>query len=358
MKFTVKQSELQKLIKTVFPAIRPSIVVPICETIKFEIEADTIRLTASNLQTELSIKQDQQFEETGSFCIPASKLNNLIQNLPDQPLAIEVTDKICTIKSSTGKYELPVSKAQDFPVFKVEPDKSITITADIFLSAIKRTVFACSTDEMRIQQTGVFVEIKKDLLLFTSTDAHRVNHVEYPIESDFEASIIIPASSLKLLPDLTGDLLLSFRDNALSIQSENISFKSSLIDAEFPDYRSVIPVNDKLLTIDRQQLLSAVKRVSGFANFATNLLKLDLGENIVLSGQNVEYSEYGEETIKCDYQAEEMAIGLSADYLAESLSSLEAESLFMLFSEPKKGVLIKEDLNDADYIILMPMFLS
>jgi DNA polymerase-3 subunit beta len=358
MKFTIPQSELLKAIKIVYPAIKQNQAIPICETIKFELTADEMALTATNIQVELSTIIKNDFKDVGSFCLPAVKLYNLVSNLADQPLEISTTDKIAIIKTGNGKYELPISDATDFPIFKIEPDKSIIIDAELFQSAIKKTVFACSDDDLRPNMTGVFIEINKNEILFTSTDAHRVNHAERAIESDLETSIIIPASSLSLLPQATGDLEISFSKNNISIQSGDISFKSTLIDDKFPDYRSVIPVNDKELFINKNELISAVKRISAFANFATNLLKLEIGETIKISGQNVEYSEYAEEILRGELRGEPIIIGLSSQYLAESANAIETDEFFMLFSEPNRGVLIKESLTDNNYIMVMPQIIS
>lgn len=358
MKFTIKQSELLTGIKVVYPAIKQSVVIPICETIKFEVAEDQLRLTATNIQVELSTTIKNDFKAIGSFCLPGVKLYNLVSNLAEQPLEISTTEKIATIKTANGKYELPISDPVDFPIFKVEPDKSISIDAELFQKGIKKTIFACSNDEKKPQQTGVFIEINKGKILFTATDSHRVNHIEHPTKSKLQASLIIPASSLKLLPEIDGELNISFGANSLSVTGENATFKSTLIDAEFPDYRSVIPKNDKVLTIDRKMFQGAIKRVSGFSNFATNLLKLQLGDKIIISGQNVDYSEYGEEELKAEYPHEEMAIGLSAELLPQSLNSLDSNVVYILLSEPNRAVLIKEELQSDDYILIMPMFLE
>lgn len=357
MNFTINRTELNKAIKAVFPAIKSSIVIPICETIKFDLSASELVLTATNMQVEITSKIDGEFKETGSFCLPALKLKNLIENLPDQPLIFDIDSK-CLIKTSSGKYEFPISESKDFPVFKSETDKSITINSDVFVSAIKKTIFACSGDDLRPQQTGVFIEIAGGKILFTSTDAHRINHVESKIDSELETSMIIPASSLSILPELQGDLEILFSSNSISIASGSISFKSTLIDAEFPAYRSVIPINDKTMTVDRLTLLGALKRVSGFSNYKTNLLKLEAGKKVIISGQNVEYSEYGEEEVKADYPHNELTIGLSCEYLTESVSALASPELVILLSAPNKGILIKEAIDSNDYILVMPMSLK
>lgn len=358
MNFTVNRTELNKAIKVVFPAIKSSVVIPICETIKFDISKEALMLTATNIQVEISAKIDGKFKEEFSFCLPAAKLKNLVENLPDQPLSFTVED-ICLIKTSSGKYELPISDSVDFPIFKGETDKNIAIGSAEFATAIKKTIFACSTDfEEKPQQTGVFIEVAGSRISFTSTDAHRINHVEYPLESELETSLIIPAVSLALLPELSGSLQIDFSANSISISSGNISFKSTLIDAKFPDYKVVIPVNDKILTTERVTFLSALKRVSGFSSSKTNLLKLEAGTKVILSGQNVEYSEYGEEEIKGDYPYEELAIGLSCEYLTESVSAMGGSELFLLLSAPNRGVLLKESLESTDYIMVMPIQLT
>jgi DNA polymerase-3 subunit beta len=358
MRFTINRSELSNAIRSVYPAIKQSIIIPITETIKFDISADSIIFTATNMQVELSFKLSGTFLETGAICLPAIKLYNLIENLPDQPLIFDSTETICQIKTTSGKYELPVSNAKDFPVFKLKADKSLSIDSDKFASAIRKTIFACGDDSSRPQQTGVYIEIKQEGISFTSTDSHRINHVEHEAVSDFEASLIIPASSLRLLPELKSLSKVSFGGNSISITCENISFKSTLIDSVFPDYKSAIPKNEKVLTVNRLLLCGSVKRVSGFSDFITNQLRLDLGEKVMISGQNKEYSERAEEQLEAAFDSEEMFIGLNSKYLYESLMSMTSETVTLLFSKPNRAVIIKESLQNNNYILVMPMQLT
>lgn len=355
MKFTINQSDLLAALQIVYPAIKQSIIIPICETVKFEVLPDCILLTATNIQVELSTRIQGEFEEPGSFCVPATKLNYLVSNLGEQPLVFQVNNKIAAIKTSNGKYELPVTDAIGFPVFKSEPDKSILIDAGEFQAGINKTVFACSDSDKKPQQTGVFIEITEDKIQFTSTDAHRVNHIEFPTVCTLNTSIIIPATSLKLMPKFEGEIEILFGSKNIAIANATTSFKSTLIDATFPDYKAVIPANDNLLTIDKALLIGSIKRVSGFSNFATNVLKLEIKDQFTISGQNIEFSEFGEEILNSKLSEGDITIGLSAKYLSESIASIEGNDVYMLFSQAHRGVLIKEDPQSLDYILVMPM---
>ena len=76
-----------------------------------------------------------------------------------------------------------------------------------------------------------------------------------------------------------------------------------LIEGRYPNYNSVIPQNNPhKLTVDRQQLMGALRRVSIFSSQASSLIKLRMQENqIVISAQDIDFSTSAEETQVCQY---------------------------------------------------------
>ena len=76
-----------------------------------------------------------------------------------------------------------------------------------------------------------------------------------------------------------------------------------LIEGRYPNYNSVIPQNNPhKVTVDRMQLMGALRRVSIFSSQASSLIKLRMQENqIVVSAQDIDFSTSAEETQVCQY---------------------------------------------------------
>ena len=57
-----------------------------------------------------------------------------------------------------------------------------------------------------------------------------------------------------------------------------------LIEGRYPNYNSVIPQNNPhKVTVDRQQLVGALRRVSIFSSQASSLIKLRMQENQIVN---------------------------------------------------------------------------
>ena len=62
------------------------------------------------------------------------------------------------------------------------------------------------------------------------------------------------------------------------------------------------------------------------ANQASNLVKFDVAEGkIVISAQDMDYSMSGHETLTCQYEGENIAIGFKSPFVLEILSNIESE---------------------------------
>ncbi len=81
--------------------------------------------------------------------------------------------------------------------------------------------------------------------------------------------------------------------------------------------------NPYRVTVDRLTLLSALKRVLIFSNQSSALIKLHLESNqLVVSGQDIDYSTSAEERVPCEYGDSPMNIGFKGTFLIDILNNM------------------------------------
>ena len=137
-----------------------------------------------------------------------------------------------------------------------------------------------------------------------------------------------------------------------------------LIDGKYPNYEAVIPKeNPNVLTIDRQQFLSSIKRVSIFANKTTHQIKLKLaGSELALSAEDIDFSNEANERLTCNYDGDDMEIGFNSRFLMEMLNNLDTQEVRLEMSEPSRAGLLMPGTNDnpdEDILMLvMPVMLN
>jgi len=357
MKFTINRNELHKGLTAISKVVKSSVIIPITECVKIDVSEENIILTTTNTTVEMSCIIKYENFETGSFCIQFSRLSLLVKNLTDQPLSFAISETMATIKTSAGKYEIPIEEAKNFPLMKISNKHQVKLPYDRFADGINSVSYAAGVKDDREYLMGVFMEFGEQIK-YTATDANRLNHVNSKI-SGGEGSIIIPSAAIRVLPESKGEVLLFIQKDAIAIFYETgISVKSRLIDGVYPAYNNIIPKdNDKIVEIDRVQLISALKRLSIFAR-ESGVIKFDFSySGLKLIADNVDYSISGEELINIDWQYEGLIIGFSNEILQESLSAIKSDVITLSLSHPKiAGLLTSLDNPDA-YILIMPMLI-
>ncbi|MCU0333948.1 MAG: DNA polymerase III subunit beta, partial [Chitinophagaceae bacterium] len=310
MKFIVSSSLLLKQLQQINGVIQANNVLPILEDFLFEIDKNKLTVTATDLETVMRVTLEVEAKETGKVCVPAKILMDSLKNLPDQPLTFNI-DKNYGIEltSDSGKYKVMGENPDNFPKEPSADDtNSFTMTSTALVTAINKSLFAVSNDDLRPAMTGVFFELNKDSLQFVATDAHRlVRYRRTDVSCPKADSFIVPKKPLNLLksalPDNEDEITLSYNGNHLFVVHGTTQMSCRLIDARFPDYKVVIPAdNPYRMTVSKTDFQQALRRVSIFSNKSTNQVALTItGSQLTLQAQDIDFSFEGSERMPCQY---------------------------------------------------------
>ena len=373
MNFIVSSTYLLKNLNSISGVITSNPVVPILENVLFEIENGNLLITASDLQTSVLVELQVESKEDGSVAIPAKILIETLKNLPEQPVTFSIDEQNYNIEinSDNGRYKLAGENSADFPkVPEITDGYSFNLDSNILHSAISNTIFSTSTDELRPAMTGVFFKLSSQLCSFVSTDGHRlVKYIRTDVKGDeVEHDMIIPRKSLNLLKSIlptekSSEIKLEFNASNAFFSYENVKMVCRLIDERYPDYENVIPSdNSNIITLDKSDILSSLKRISIYANKTTNQVRLKVsGSEILISAEDLDFSNEANERISCDHDGDDIEIGFNAKFLIEMLSNLNSEKISFKLSEPNKAGLIipGEIIEDEDITMLvMPVMLN
>lgn len=372
MRFIVTSTALLKNLQQISGVISTNTVLSVLEDFLFELKSHTLTLTATDLETMMRVQMDvNDAQGEGRICIPSKILTEYLKNLPEQPITFNVNDKDLSIEMSSdvGKYKIGGEKADDFPK---EPAPGNTTNFNIasiaVIESINKTLFAVSNDTLRPAMTGVYFELAKNSLTFVSTDAHRlVKLSRTDINCPKEEGFIVPKKPLQqlrgTLPADDTQLELSYNSSHLFVKSDKLSMSCRLIDARFPDYKAVVPTdNPYKLTINRNDFISALKRVSIFANKTTNQVVLDInGNSVTISAQDIDFSYEGKETLTCQYKGEDMKIAFNAKLMIEMLGNMDGDDIQLDLSTPTRAGIVRplEKLENEDLLmLLMPLMVG
>lgn len=370
MKFIVSSTQLLKHIQQISGVISANTVLPILEDFLFDIENNKLTIVATDLETVMKIQMDVEAKDSGKFCIPAKILQDSLKNIPEQPLTFNIDKNYgVEITSDNGKYKVMGENPDNFPK-EPEADEanSFAMPSSAMVTAINKCIFATSNDELRPAMTGVFFELSQDNITTVATDAHRlVKYCRTDVKCPEDAKFVVPKKPLNLLknvlPNTEAELNISYSKNHLFLKHDNTELVCRLIDARFPDYKVVIPIdNPYKLTVNKNDFQNALRRVSVFSNKSTNQVAITIsGSELQLAAQDVDFSFEGNERMSCQYDGEDLQIAFNAKFLIELLGAADTSEIVIELSTPTKAGIIKpteKKENEELLMLIMPLMLN
>lgn len=370
MKFSVSSSDLLKQLQTVGGAIGTNPVLPILEDFLFEITDNMLTISATDLETSIVTTIEVMSDGNGTVAVPAKILLDTLKELPPQPITFTVNDENFGIEitSAYGKYRLAGEDGKEFPnIPEADTVDTVMMNSALLSKAIGKTLFATSNDELRPAMSGVYFQVDFNKLTFVATDAHKlVKYMFTNIKSEVSTSFIVPKKALNLLKSaLPADEEVTFSFNKANafFSFGNVKLLCRLIDAKYPDYNAVIPVdNPNLLSLARVDFQNSLKRIAIYANKTTNQVILNINDgSLTVSAQDLDFSNEATEQLTCTYEGEPLTIGFNAKFLIEMLNVLESDDIKIELSSPTRaGILHPSEKPEGEDILMlvMPVMLS
>ena len=374
MNFTINSGTLYSQLQTVSRVLLAKNTMSILNDFLFEIHDNTLQIKASDSETTMTAKLPLDVcSGDVRVTIEAAWLLNLLKEFSDQPLTFEIdTDNFrIQMSSPNGEYQLVGHNGDEYPEMR-QMDESETntflINSQTLLSCINRTLFSTGNDDIRPVMNGIYFDLDTDKGTVVATDAHKlVRLVCTSFHADAPVSFILakkPANILRnILGRENGDVLVTFDKKNILFTTDSLTLVCRQIEGRYPNYNAVIPQNnDRNVVVDRQTLMSAIRRVGVSANKASNLIKLTISTNQVeLAAQDIEFSISARETIPCQYEGEPIQIGFKWTFLLEILSVMECEEVMICLADHARPGLIlplQNAENEDLTMLLMPMMLN
>lgn len=373
MKFIISSTVLLKNLQAIQGVINTNNTLPILDDFLFDLKEETLTITSSDLETTMrvTVKADKS-EEMGNIAIPAKILVDTLKTFPDIPVSfnINLESLMVELSAGEGKYKLSGHKADEYPrTPSLEDTTAFNIDSHQMAQAINKTLFATGNDELRLVLSGVFCELSPDDVIFVATDAHKlVRYKRTDLKSSDSASFILPKKPMNLLKNiLSGSevpVTVEYNKTNAFFSFSNIHLICRLIDGKYPNYEAVIPKdNPNKLTIDRHALLNTIRRVAIFANQSTHQIRFKVsGQELLLSAEDVDFSNEARERLSCSYEGEDMEIGFNSKFLLEMLSNIDTDEVRLEMSAPNRaGILtpVSNENKEEDILMLvMPVMLN
>jgi DNA polymerase-3 subunit beta len=347
-----------------------------------------LSLTATDREISIETLLPASITKPGSITVSAQKLFEILKELPESSVHLSTQEnQWVVLKCQNSTFRLAGLPKIEFPELpSVKSDESFSLESQILRNMITKTSFAISHDPNRNALTGSLLHTDNDRLSMVSTDGHRLAVATSEIPKDLALKnfeVIIPFKTVmevkKLcdsFPSGTGTarsaptgkqegaeaqrnvpvLNIGFGNNQIIFSKENTTLISRLIDAQFPDYKQVIPKASLYhISMNKEAFHRAVRRVSLLSNEKSRLIKFTISPGLLhLTSFDPELGEAREE-LSVEYSGDEVVIGFNAKYISEFLSVIEGETLHMEFNDPLSPGLFTSPEEKDFQCVIMPM---
>ena len=372
MKFVVSSSALYSRLAAASKVMTAKNSMPILDCFMFDIKNGKVNITASDGEKYFITNVPLvDADNIAQFCITAKTIMDSMKELAEQPLTFEYKPESHELQGQhqTGVFSVMTYDASTYPAQQPlsEQCTNLEMPADVLLTGINRCLFATANDEIRVVMTGIYMDIHNEDITFAGTDGRKlVRYINREVKPGFETNMILPkkvAAIMKNVLQKGTQVSLSFDNEKGLVKAEDFELSFRLVEGRYPNYNGVIPTNNPYVaTVDRQSLISALKRISVFCNQSSGLMKLHLENNQMrLTGEDNDYATRAEENLMCEYQNDPISIGFSCIFMIEIANIMEGEALTIQLADPSRpGVVVpaEQPENEETLMLLMPMMLN
>jgi DNA polymerase-3 subunit beta len=368
MKFTCSRDDILKEISVAQEVISSKNSLSVLSNVLLTASKGDLRLQATDLKVgfETSLPVDiVQEGTTTAFC---DKLLNILRSLPEGDVEFEQADPtMLRIRPLSKKvdFQLRCIPSDKYPeLARASDDMYFDFPQKDFTEMVSRTLFAVSDDETRYFMNGIFVEKKDDSLIMVATDGRRLSFIsrKIPLKMQNLKGVILPPKILNIVNKLAskeGSLSLALTDKNVFVRLGATHLSSNLIDGQFPDYRRVIPDNQKYrAVIQKKELEEALRRVALLVEQKSRKVVFTLSDGTLTIMSKESELGVATEELPCDYQGPQMAFAVNCLYMSEPLREIGTETVSMEFSDVNKAITMKPIPDDGYTNIIMPMQLD
>ena len=373
MTFKSTSTELFRALDAVGGAVPSKPTVPILECVLLERDGDELILTSTDMDLSIQHRvkvdfQGEPAEATDRVAVPFRPFVDTCRALSDLPIKFTVDENFnVDLSTDQGKYDWLAFNGQDYPDLpKAAGAQTLTFEREHLRRAVAKTSFAVSKDPVRPAMTGTFFDLTQQQGCIVSTDGHRlVRFNSEHLKCDTDVSFIVPLKALAITNRVPGNetctMLIDERHVCFQFGSTHVF--SRLIDAKFPKYQAVIPVdNDQVVNVHCTSLVKAVHRVGLFSSSTSRQVTLKISKDrLEVRAEDIERSSEAFETVECEFTGESLLIGFNSVYLEDVLKNLESEYITMAFGNPNRAGVVTpaENKPGEDVLMLiMPVMLN
>ncbi len=340
-----------------------NLTLPVLSSILLVASGKSLKLRAINLSLGIEVEIPAKIEKEGTVAVSGSVLSSVFSNINEtENILLEVLDGNLLIKTKKNKIKLKGIPHEDFPSIPIVEGETFEIEASKLIDGIKSVYYSSSVSDIKPEISSVYLYSDEDKLVFVSTDSFRLAEKKIKIKKIVDISgIIIPFKNIpeivRIFSEKERIVKVCFSKNQISFSSDFIYLTSRIIDGVFPDYRQIIPKENKTEAIVlKQDLLGALKISNVFSDKFNQLnLSISVKDKVFeLSSSNNDVGE-NKTQLSAALTGEDLVLGFNYKYFLDCFPSLSTDSVSIRLNEATRPMVISAVSDPSFIYLIMPM---
>lgn len=340
---------------------------PILGGVRLSVNGDSLEVTGTDLDLTITVAATVSGSVDGVVVAPGRLITDIVRALEPGAVSLESDDEELRIASGRSHFTVRTHPASDFPRLPVPTGDTVSLETAGLTEALRQVTRAASSEESRPILTGVLMSAEEGGLRLVATDSYRlaVRDLRGVGVLGEGQKVLVPSRALNELLRLLGSagadgsvsLQLGAHDATFSVGS--VTLTTRLIEGEFPNYKALIPSGyPNRLTVGREALLDAVRRVKLLARDATTPVRIALRPNgIELTVITTDWGTATED-VDAKYEGAEMTVAFNPNFLIEGVEAVSGDEVALDTLDALKPATLRPIDSDSYLYLLMPVRVS
>ncbi len=387
MRFAIDKKDLTKHIQHLASIVPSKNTTPILTNYLIDVDADanSIRITASDLEITSIVSFPASVSEGGSVAVSARHFNEIINSMPEDMISIWKNEDMLIIQCGKIDFKILCADHSLFPLLPVASlTNAVTIDAELFQKMVSKTSFAVSSDANRAVLTGVCWKIHENEHLMAATDGRKVAEIKvrnssirnnaseqeqtedniFAENKESYTEKIIPVKTLNFLQKIFDpqikELQLVIEQNKMMFVYGEYTIYTHIIEHKYPEYQKAF-MHDlpNCLIINKEALKTAIKRVALIAPDDNLRTRFEIEQDkFEINTTNRDTGDAKQFMDDYSFQGSPTSIAFNYKFMLSILDVIDTEKVKILLGSSKEPMMIYNEIqpeNQEITFLLMPL---
>jgi DNA polymerase-3 subunit beta len=365
LRFESRKFAFQALLEKASAVLPTRDVMAVLKNFYVQVDANGLKVISTDL--ELSVVADSEVvtvQRPGAAVFPGRRVMELVREAADADIVVDVKDGVASIRVDKTDWELQLMDGSEYPPLpELDEIEFTTVERAKFIQAINSVRYAAATestrpslqlidisegrirasDGVRFQQTMLMKEAKVDGV---TKQVPAIPDIQIPINAVEDLLKLLRMNELEFLD--VGE-----SENHLVFRIGSDTFIANKMTALFPpvDEQILKPAlaNDEKLSCDREDLMSAIKRVRVTADEETSAIVFSLDEDKMTVQSKDKFGNMANETLDVYWKHGPRQLAFNHQHVLMMLEMADVKSCeFFLGADTKtrkSPLLLKDEPN-------------